>query len=531
LELYAERQVVSRAAYQKMLSFQPSQGLTGLKKAAMAVQTYELLQPKVRMTSYLVLRLFARLGTPSAALPVLDQGLDGTIAGSMQGEVHEDVLDVLEALDDDPGDPVHWLSLSRMFKSYNDLDLALWASRRGWRLDPWGHIFPLEIGRLYDAQGDREGALEYMDLALSLEAERPLIYQELMTLHVKIVSRSLSSDDPAAALPSLDRLEELLADFTARWPGRAVGLSAADVDRMRGFVAFRMGEPERALAHLESSLEASRDIRTIHHLAMLYARSMRFDEVHEVIREAEKVHFEKHGEAYYWKTVLGMLDGDVLALESRPQDAARVYGEALKTAMEGLPFVEPGIKAEMEARLGLLMMRLGRPDTALDHLKRSVASGADTDCYELMLSSLTSSGRIDAAETMLHYALTDSAVEPERRLLFSVWEAAASARAGEPVYPKALDLLEEAAGEDWPEALYGLAAGTVDAAAAAAAAGDDPRAHAALSYVNGCLHLGRGEKEQAIADLRAVIDAHQVADPHHAMAIEVLGALGALPAP
>lgn len=528
IDLYAERQVISLAAYEKMLSFQPSQGLQGLKQAAQAVKVYEQLQPKVRMTSYLVARLFTRLGTPTAALAVLDQGMDGTIKGSMQGQVHEDVMNVLEALDADPGSAQGWMALSRLLASYDDLDLARWAARRGWRLDPWGHTFPLEIGRLYEAQEDLQGAREYMELALSLDPEKPLIYQELMGLHLMMVARAMDGSDPEKALVSIEELSKLLARFQKRWPLKAVGLREADVERLRGLATFELGRVEEATAHFEKALEDGKEIRTIYHLALIHAGTRKFEQARDDIKMAQKVHFKKHGEAYYWKTVLGMLDGDILSLMN-DERAAESHDEALKTGLEGLPFVPPELKPEMEARLGLLLIGMDRDVEGLDHLKRSIASGADHETYSLVLSRLCAGAEAELSDTITHFAMTDSNIPLEHKRLFALWNVALALQTKAQPNSRSVKVLEDAAGDGWPATLYGFALGTATAEQAQQQAGSEQSHNVVLGYVMACRSKGQEDRDAAVQHLSAVLEAHLVADPHHWMALQMLHELDALP--
>jgi tetratricopeptide (TPR) repeat protein len=522
LDLYSERQFVSRAAYDKMLGFQPSQGLEGLKQAAMAVQAYEQLQPKVRMTSYLVARLFTRLGTPTAALAVLDQGFDGNLQGSMQGQVHEDVVNVLEALDVDPGNPSSWLALSRLLAAHDDLELARWAARKGWKVDPWGHTFALELGRLYKVGGDLDGAEEYMDLALSLDPDRPLTYQELIGLHLVIIRNILKEDRPADALASIDRVEQLLGEFRDRWPDRPAGLKDADVTQLRGFVAFEMGKPVEAAKYFEKALESDKEIQTIYHLGLIHAFTLRFDKARETIAKAQKINFAKHGEAYYWKTVLGALDGDILHFMGRDKDAQEAWREAIDTGVEGLPFVATDIKPEMEAHLALLLLRIGRTEQAIEHLKRSIASGASESTYSLVLAQLTARGDVEVGDVFYHYAATDSNLSEKTKLDFALWDVALHWRAGIEVRPSAVATLEKATTDEWPGQLYGFAAGKVDEQDARASAGSDLRRLVKLDYMVACKLIGQGNTEEAATLLRAVIATGLVADPNLGMALETL---------
>ncbi len=526
LELYTERQALSEAAYGQMLAFKPSDGIEGLKKAAMAVKTYEQLQPKVRLTSYLLARIFTRLGTPTAALTLLHEGKEGALK---TGQVSSDVIDVLESLDADPGDPVNWLALSRLLSSYGDLDLARWASRRGWRLDPWGPTFPLEIGRLYRSQGVMDGATEYMDLALLLDPERPLIYQELMALHLEIVGSALKDGEPEGAASSLDRLEELLADFESRWPAKPSGMHEADLERLRGVAAFQLGDADMAVSHLKKSLASAKEIRALHLLALVQVRTLELDEARKTIARADKYHFKKHGEAYYWKTVMGMLDGDVLALMQHPQEAEKAWKGAVETGLEGLPFVPPDLKPEMEARIGLLLVRIGRSEAGIDHFKRSVASGADDATFELMLSELTARKKVDIAEVVWHFAATDSDLDDDSKLRFCLWSVALQWASGAAAPPGAISLLGGSADGAWPGPLHSLARGETTIEKAAEAAGDDPGHLVCLDFLIGCKLMGEGDAPGAAARFLAILGAGLVADPHHAMAMEMLASMGQLP--
>ena len=262
LELYKERRTLSEAAYEKMLAFDPSKGIQALMEAAEATQLYEYLQPQVRRTSYLVARLFTRIGTPTTALLVLERDFGDALSGSMQNQVHVEVLLVLGALEDDPGHPGHWLALARLLARNDDLDLARWSCRRGWRLDPSDATFPLEIGLLYRAGDDLAGAREYLELALTLDDDRAAVFLHLLELYRDQALDSLEDEDTPAALATLGRMAPLLKRFEERWPNAKSDVTRADLEQLRGLVAFQEGKADVAAEHFEAALEHEKDIQT-----------------------------------------------------------------------------------------------------------------------------------------------------------------------------------------------------------------------------------------------------------------------------
>jgi tetratricopeptide (TPR) repeat protein len=528
IELYKERQRLSEAAYEKMLNFDPSQGLKGLKEAAAATQLYEYLQPQVRRTSYLVARLFTRIGTPMTALAVLERDFGGSLSGSMQNQVHLEVLLVLGALEDDPDHPTHWLALARLLARNDDIDLARWACRRGWRLDPGEATFPLELGLLYRAGMDLEGAEEYLELALSLDDDKPAIYRSLIGLYHDLAKDALEAGEPAEARRNLDRLAPLLVRFVERWPNAKSEVTQADLERLSGLVEFEKGNAAGAALHLRKALEHEKDIETYLMLGRVHMLTQSFSKAKSAVDKALKIPLKKHGEAYYWKSLLLTLKGDVLHLMGQEEQAAAMWRKALDTGMEALPFVPLALKAEMEARLGLLLHRLGRTTPAIDHLKRSIAGGATSATYTLVLSYLTARGDLEVSNVYYHFASTESKLEDEERLMFATWHVALHWRANREVDTNAIELLEQGGDDAWPGPLLRYASGAAAAEEAAGSAGSDPSRRAPFLFLRACQLLGEGDTQGAEKSLREVLETGLVADPHYAMALETLRAIDAL---
>jgi tetratricopeptide (TPR) repeat protein len=246
------------------------------------------------------------------------------------------------------------------------------------------------------------------------------------------------------------------------------------------------------------------------------------------IDKALKVPFKKHGEAYYWKCVLLTLRGDVLDLQGNKEEAAAMWRQALDTGMEALPFVPLGLKAEMEARLGLLLHRLGRNTPAIDHLKRSIAGGATSETYTLVLSYLTARGDLEVSDVFYHYAATESSLPEEDQLMYATWYVALHWRTGSEVDPRAIELLSSGGSNDWPGPLMLYAAGSTPFEELDELVDSEPLHQVPALYLRACELLGQGDREGATELLEKVLEAGQVADPHHAMALETLNALDAL---
>ena len=526
LELYRERRMLSEAAYEKMLDFDPSKGIEALMEAAEATQLYEYLQPQVRRTSYLVARLFTRIGTPTTALLVLERDFGDALSGSMQNQVHLEVLLVLGALEDDPGHPGHWLALARLLARNDDLDLARWSCRRGWRLDPSDATFPLEIGLLYRAGDDLAGAREYLELALTLDDDKAAVFLHLLELYKDQVLAALEDGQTAVAAETLERMAPLLKRFEERWPNAKSDVTRADLEQLLGLVAFEEGSAVEATKHFEESIEHEKDIRTFLLLGRTHMLARNYKGARAAIDWALKLPFKKHGEAYYWKSMLLTLKGDVLRLEGDEETASAMWHKALDTGMEALPFVPLHLKAEMEARLGLLLHRLGRTTPAIDHLKRSIAGGATRETYVLVLSYLTARGDLAVSDVYYHFASTESKLLPEDQLTFATWYVSLHWREHREIDDAAHSLIEEAGGDEWPGPLMRFVIGAATAEEVVATAGNDPERLAPLLFLDAMRLLGDGDAEGARARLEEVLEKGSVADPHYAMALETLGTLG-----
>lgn len=529
LALYHERQELSTAAYERMLAFDPSKGLKGLMEAAAATQLYEYLQPQVRRTSYLVARLFTRIGTPTTALTILESDFDDMLSGSMQNQVHMEVLLVLGTLEDDPFRPAHWLALARLLARNDDLDLARWACRQGWRLDPSDATFPLEVGLLYRAGGDLEGAGEYLELALSLDDDKALIFKNLLGLYKDIAEAALAGHDPRTARETLDSMAPLLKRFLERWPNAKTEVTPGDLERLRGLVAFEMGKAKEAASHFEKALDSDKSVQTFLLLGRVHMLSQNWSKARAAIDKALKITFKKHGEAYYWKSQLLTLKGDILYFEGNEEKASAMWRKALDTGMEALPFVPLTLKAEMEARLGLLLHRLGRTTPAIDHLKRSIAGGATADTYSLVLSYLTARGDLEVSDVYYHFASTESELGKADQLMFTTWYVALHWRMNSDVGVETLDLLKDSTSSDWPGPLMAYASGTASPEETGKSAGSDPSRLVPFLFLRACQLIGQGDKEGASERLRQVLETGLVADPHYAMALDTLRAIDALP--
>ncbi len=529
LELYKERRMLSEAAYEKMLDFDPSKGIQALMEAAEATQLYEYVQPQVRRTSYLVARLFTRIGTPTTALLVLERDFGDALSGSMQNQVHVEVLLVLGALEDDPGHPGHWLALARLLARNDDLDLARWSCRRGWRLDPSDATFPLEIGLLYRAGDDLAGAREYLELALTLDNDEAAVFLHLLELYRDQTLEALEGKDTDTALETLERMAPLLKRFEERWPNAKSDVTRADLEQLRGMVAFQEGKADEASEHFERALEHEKDIQTFLLLARTHMLSRNYAGSRAAIDWALKQPFKKHGEAYYWKSLLLALKGDVLRLEGDEDKALALWRKALDTGMEALPFVPLHLKAEMEARLGLLLHRLDRTTPAIDHLKRSIAGGATRETYVLVLSYLTARGDLAVSDVYYHFASTESKLPLDDQLTFATWYASLHWREHRQIDDEATRLLEEAGGDEWPGPLMRFVLGSATAQEALESAGEDPSRLAPLLFLHAMRLLGDGDVEGARMRLEEVLEKGSVADPHYGMALEALGTLGAAP--
>jgi tetratricopeptide (TPR) repeat protein len=527
LGLYRERETLSREAYSKMLSFDPSKGVEGLMEAAEATQLYEYLQPQVRRTSYLVARLFTRIGTPTSALAVLESDFADATGGSMQNQIHVEVLLVLGALEDDPGNPGHWLALGRLLARNDDTDLARWAMRRGWSLEPSDATFPLEIGLSYRSSGDLGGAEEYLELALSLDENKPAVFQNLIALHADVARTALEAHDAEAASASLDSLAPLLRRFEERWPNAASEVTPAGLQKLRGLVALEKGDAKEAAERFQSSLADVRDMETFLLLGRLQMLTGDFAGADGTIDRALKVPIKKHGEAYYWKSILTTLKGDVLHLAGKDEEASSLWRQALDTGMEALPFVPLGLKPDMEARLGLLLHRLGRNAPAIDHLKRSIAGGAKADTYAMVLAYLTARGDQEVGDVFYHYAATESNLTGEDQVTFAAWNVALHWRAGSEADARAREMLASVETAGWPGPLAHFASGTATFTEARAQAG--PPHDVPLLYLGACQLLGQGDVKGAAVLLRELLGEGRVADPHHAMALETLRSIEAAP--
>jgi tetratricopeptide (TPR) repeat protein len=529
LELYKERRLLSEAAYEKMLDFDPSKGIQALMEAAEATQLYEYLQPQVRRTSYLVARLFTRIGTPTTALLVLERDFGDSLTGSMQNQVHVEVLLVLGALEDDPGHPGHWLALARLLARNDDLEIARWSCRRGWRLDPSDATFPLEIGLLYRADSDLAGAREYLELALTLDDDRAAVFLHLLELYRDQTLDALDDGDGTKALETLERMAPLLKRFEERWPNAKSDVTRADLEQLKGLVAFQQGQASVAASHFEKALEHEKDIQTFVLLGRTHMLSRDYKGARAAIDWALKLPFKKHGEAYYWKSMLLTLKGDVFRLEGDEEKASELWRRALDTGMEALPFVPLHLKAEMEARLGLLLHRLGRTTPAIDHLKRSIAGGATRETYVLVLSYLTARGDLAVSDVYYHFASTESKLPLDDQLTFTTWYVSLHWREQREIDDEARSLLEEAGGEQWPGPLMRFVLGSATAEETMESAGEDPARLAPVLFLHAMRLLGEGDVEGARTRLEEVLDRGSVADPHYAMALEALGTLGASP--
>jgi tetratricopeptide (TPR) repeat protein len=369
----------------------------------------------------------------------------------------------------------------------------------------------------------------YLELALSLDDDKPVIFKNLLGLYKDVAEASLAAHDPEAAEETLELMAPLLGRFLERWPSAKTEVTPADLSRLRGLVAFEKGKANEATTYFEQALGSEKSVQTFLLLGRVHMLSQSWSKARSAIDKALKIPHKKHGEAYYWKSLLLTLKGDIHYLEGDEEEASAMWRKALDTGMEALPFVPLSLKAEMEARLGLLLHRLGRTTPAIDHLKRSIAGGATSDTYALVLSYLTARGDVEVSDVYYHFASTESKLEKSDQLMFATWYVALHWRMNREVDAEAIELLRDSSTGDWPGPLLAYASGAAGYEETGMSAGSDPVKLVSLLFLRACQLLGEGDEEGASKRLREVLETGLVADPHYAMALETLRALHALP--
>jgi tetratricopeptide (TPR) repeat protein len=161
--------------------------------------------------------------------------VDRGIAYKDKGEIDRAIHDYDEAIRLKPDDATAFHNRGNAYKAKREVDRAIQDYDQAIRLQPFFTASFLSRGNAYQVKGDYDRAIEDYDRAIYLEPA----YAD--AFNARCWTRAIANTELEAALADCDESLRLRAD------------NAAALDS-RGFVYFRMGSYDKAIANLDNAL-------------------------------------------------------------------------------------------------------------------------------------------------------------------------------------------------------------------------------------------------------------------------------------
>ena len=412
-------------------------------------------------------------------------------------------------------------------------DVSRAVCRYGLRHDREQAAFPLCLARIARDDEEPADATAWYAEAIRLAPDERDLYDEALRGLGSLIDDS-GSADPAAVRAAATQAERILTQFREHFPESTPALQEEQLELAIGRAELSSGNAGEARRRFEASIHARESADALIELGSLAQRTGDATEAGRLFRRALDLspqHDRNEGEPR--ATILGDL-GDALRTQGDATQAQRMYQQALELYDAMLEEVEGQPLAQVQAKRGFLLDRLGRHADAARAFRAALsAAPAWRSGYVQILSHLVSAEPDSAlAHEVFRRAQRQLTLEPEWKVYLALWVKTIAGRARAQVDPDVAQVLTSMSGGNaWWGKLAKFGMGELpyaDLYASASGRGEQTEA----SFYEGTRLLAAGDVGGAQRMFRQVLEMRMVSffEYQIAQSLLALPQLGAAPA-
>ncbi len=478
------------------------------------------------------IKQLARLSAEDAKLLALLEETLGRPAGP--GETEERLVPAIK------------LAMS-MAQNPEDIEVSLQIcqdiARRAPNL-PSAHTCVGELALVMEKKGLALTAFERVRALLPGERG---VWDMVGRLYVDKLSDLVIDERTAYLEDALKQVEAFYQSMRKQFPQNppTAGIAVALAEVGRGY--YNAGRIADALRYLERSIAVEPNALALEQLGILLLRRGEYERAAQTLERARAV-FTANQQAdpsarMLFFARMGRLVAE--ALEMHPQlavkrQAAEVRERTLRQFEQLLDSnrLSSSRAGEAEIERGKLLYENGQREQALEAFRRAAdATGADEpqgrsqgQPYVDMMAFLIPRGEIEESVSMYHRALGRVRLSEAMKVYTSLWVSDILARAGQPADPLTEAVFAAVQGGKWPTDLARWANGRLSESELLIRA-DTPGKQAEANFYLGMAHLRAGERPQAEACWRKVLETQMFGYFEYEMASLYLRQKGAPTAP